>query len=116
MLFPDRPVHRLVTVTPVNLGDLRVHQGEPIVGVIVSLLLHLRCHAIQSGGAYCDDKRIHTGQTADFGRVIVSVGDYATGEGTAGKNRRRFAGGEALVGNTERVRMFGVVSPALAKN
>ncbi|WP_298180501.1 inositol monophosphatase family protein [Saccharomonospora sp.] len=53
-------------------------------------------------------------EAADIGRAIVSIGDYATGEGAAEKNRRRFAVTQALAENVERVRMFGAASLDLA--
>ncbi|WP_197318504.1 inositol monophosphatase family protein [Saccharomonospora sp. NB11] len=91
-----------------------VHRGEPIVGVIVAPFLNLRYHATRGGGAYCNDKPIHASKTTDLSRAIVSIGDYATGEGAADKNRRRFAVTKALAENVERVRMFGAASLDLA--
>jgi len=91
-----------------------VYRGEPIVGVIVAPFLRLRYHATKDGGAYCNDKPIHASETTDLGRAIVSIGDYATGEGAAEKNRRRFAVTKALAENVERVRMFGAASLDLA--
>ncbi|PXY33854.1 inositol monophosphatase family protein [Prauserella flavalba] len=91
-----------------------VHRGEPVVGVIVAPFLNLRYHATKGGGAYCNDKPIHASETTDLNRAIVSIGDYATGEGAAEKNRRRFAVTQALAENVERVRMFGAASLDLA--
>lgn len=91
-----------------------VHRGEPVVGVIVAPFLNLRYHATKGGGAYCNDKPIHASETTDLSRAIVSVGDYATGEGAAEKNRRRFAVTQTLAENVERVRMFGAASIDLA--
>ncbi len=82
--------------------------------MIVAPFLHLRYHAAKGGGAYCIDKPIHASETTDLNRAIVSIGDYATGEGAAEKNRRRFAVTKALAGNVERVRMFGAASLDLA--
>lgn len=91
-----------------------VHQGEPVVGVIVAPFLNLRYHATKDGGAYCNDKAIHASETTDLSRAIVSIGDYATGPGAEEKNRRRFAVTQALAENVERVRMFGAASLDLA--
>jgi myo-inositol-1(or 4)-monophosphatase len=91
-----------------------VHRGEPVVGVIVAPFLNLHYHATKGGGAYCNDKPIHASETTDLSRAIVSIGDYATGEGAAEKNRRRFAVTKALAENVERVRMFGAASLDLA--
>jgi myo-inositol-1(or 4)-monophosphatase len=91
-----------------------VHRGVPVVGVINAPFLNLRYHATKGGGAYCNDKPIHASETTDLSRAIVSIGDYATGEGAAEKNRLRFAVTQALAENAERVRMFGAASLDLA--
>ncbi|WP_024875599.1 inositol monophosphatase family protein [Saccharomonospora piscinae] len=91
-----------------------VHRGQPLIGVITAPFLDLRYYAVHGGGAYCNDKPIQCSSTTDLRRAIVSIGDYATGEGAAEKNERRFAVTRALAENVERVRMFGAASLDLA--
>ncbi|TLW93162.1 inositol monophosphatase [Saccharomonospora piscinae] len=91
-----------------------VHRGQPLIGVITAPFLDLRYHVVHGGGAYCNDKPIQCSSTTDLRRAIVSIGDYATGEGAAEKNERRFAVTRALAENVERVRMFGAASLDLA--
>ncbi|WP_007023306.1 inositol monophosphatase family protein [Saccharomonospora iraqiensis] len=91
-----------------------VHHGEPVVGVVTAPFLNLRYHAVEGGGAYCNNERIHASTTTELHRAIVSLGDYATGEGAFEKNEHRFAVTRALAENVERVRMFGAASLDLA--
>ena len=65
-------------------------------------------------GAFCNKKPIHSSDTTDLNRAIVSIGDYATGENAAAKNRQRFALTKMLAENVERVRMLGSAALDLA--
>lgn len=91
-----------------------VHQGTPVLGVIVAPFLGLSYHATAGGGAYCNGQPIKASTNADLARAIVSIGDYATGVGARAKNRHRFAVTQALAEKVERVRMFGSAALDLA--
>lgn len=50
----------------------------------------------------------------ELGAAIISIGDYAVGEGADDRNRPRLALTAALAANVERVRMFGSAALDLA--
>ncbi|GAA0225851.1 inositol monophosphatase family protein [Saccharothrix mutabilis subsp. mutabilis] len=58
-------------------------------------------------GAYAGDKRIQVSKTTDPANSIVSIGDYATGDGAQEKNRKRLSLTEMLAARVERIRMLG---------
>jgi myo-inositol-1(or 4)-monophosphatase len=91
-----------------------VHQGEPVIGVVVAPFIGLAFHAVKGSGAVCNGHPSRASNTDDLRHAIVSIGDYATGPRAAGKNERRFALTENLAKNVERVRMFGSAALDLA--
>jgi myo-inositol-1(or 4)-monophosphatase len=91
-----------------------VRLGEPIVAVIVFPHLGFSYHAIKGGGAFRNNNQIHASSTTELRHAIVSIGDYATGSRAAEKNKRRLSVTEALVGQFERIRMFGTAALDLA--
>jgi myo-inositol-1(or 4)-monophosphatase len=91
-----------------------IHHGHPVLGVIDLPFLNVRYHAVQDGGAYLGDRRLHASTTSDLRSALVSTGDYAVGRGAEEKNRLRLALNERLAANVQRVRMLGSAAIDLA--
>ncbi|GIL27271.1 inositol monophosphatase family protein [Actinocatenispora comari] len=84
-----------------------VEAGRPILGAVYLPALNQRYWAAEGGGAYRDGNRITVSSTTRLEDAIVSIGDYAVGEGAEAKNRERFAVTEALAPRVQRIRMLG---------
>jgi myo-inositol-1(or 4)-monophosphatase len=84
-----------------------VDAGRPILGAVFLPALDQRYWATEGGGAYRDGQRITVSTTTRLEDAIVSIGDYAVGEGAEAKNRERFAVTEALAPRVQRIRMLG---------
>jgi myo-inositol-1(or 4)-monophosphatase len=84
-----------------------VERGRPVVGVIDLPFLGARYHAAQGAGAFVNDDRIRASGTTDLKDALVSLGDYAFGDGAEAKNRLRIALTERLAADVQRVRMLG---------
>lgn len=84
-----------------------VEAGRPILGAVFLPALGERYWATEGGGAYRDGNRISVSTTTRLEDAIVSIGDYAVGEGAEAKNRQRFAVTEALAPRVQRIRMLG---------
>jgi myo-inositol-1(or 4)-monophosphatase len=101
-----------VPLCAVSLG--LVCNGESIVAAMVAPYLELRYHAAKGEGAYVNGKSIKASQTSRLANAIVSIGDYAVGEGASEKNRKRLRLTALLAERVERVRMFGTAALDLA--
>jgi myo-inositol-1(or 4)-monophosphatase len=101
-----------IPLCAVSLGLVR--DGEPVVAAMVAPYLELRYHAVKGEGAFANDKQIKVSRTTELARSIVSIGDYAVGDGAAEKNRKRLRLTELLAQRVERVRMFGTAALDLA--
>lgn len=84
-----------------------VEAGRPILGAVFLPALDQRYWAAEGGGAYRDGNRITVSTTTRLEDAIVSIGDYAVGDGAEAKNRERFAVTEALAPRVQRIRMLG---------
>jgi myo-inositol-1(or 4)-monophosphatase len=84
-----------------------VEAGHPILGAVFLPALDQRYWAAEGNGAYRDGKRISVSARTRLEDAIVSIGDYAVGEGAEVKNRERFAVTEALAPRVQRIRMLG---------
>lgn len=84
-----------------------VEAGRPILGAVFLPALDQRYWAAEGSGAYRDGNRITVSTTTRLEDAIVSMGDYAVGEGAEAKNRQRFAVTEALAPRVQRIRMLG---------
>ena len=91
-----------------------VEGNRPVLGVIDLPFLGGRYVASLGGGAYRNGQRVHTSQAASLGEAVVSVGDYAVGEGARGRNRSRLAVTSQLAQQVLRVRMLGSAAVDLA--
>jgi myo-inositol-1(or 4)-monophosphatase len=96
----------------VSLG--LIHHDTPVLGVIALPFLGTRYTAVQGHGAHADGQEIHVSTTAHLHGAIVSIGDYAVGDGAEDKNRVRFAHTQRLAANVQRVRMLGSAAIDLA--
>jgi len=100
---------------PLCAVSLALVDGDtPILGVIHLPFLGNLYTAIQGQGAYRRGQRIHVGSPASVHDSIVSIGDYAVGEGADRRNIPRLALTEQLAGKALRVRMFGSAAIDLA--
>jgi myo-inositol-1(or 4)-monophosphatase len=84
-----------------------IQRGRPIAGVIDLPFLGVTYHASQGGGAFAGDDRIRASTTTSLKDALVSIGDYAVGDGAEAKNRLRFALTERLATDVQRIRMLG---------
>ncbi|MFD1146092.1 inositol monophosphatase family protein [Saccharothrix hoggarensis] len=91
-----------------------IESDEALVAAISLPFLDLNYWATKGGGAYANGVRMRASGTTDVARAIVSIGDYATGEGAAQKNEQRIRLTAALAERVERVRMFGSAAHDLA--
>lgn len=82
-------------------------QDEPIVAAIG--LPHQKAiyHAAKGKGAYRNDQKIKPSSTNTLSRATVSIGDYATGDGSEEKNQERLQVTAVLASRVERIRMLG---------
>lgn len=91
-----------------------VERGTPVVGVIDLPFLGTRYTAAQGSGAWANGRPIATSGSEELSSAIVSLGDYAVGNGANARNRPRFALTAALASRVQRVRMFGSAAIDLA--
>lgn len=81
--------------------------GKPELGVVIAPALDLVYRGASGVGATCNGRSISPSHPASITSCVVSVGDYATGEGAKAKNADRFAVHQWLATNAYRVRMLG---------
>lgn len=84
-----------------------VRRGEPVVAAIACPFLDLEFSAIAGQGAYGGGERLRASGITDLSRALVSMGDFAAGDGSAEHNQRGLRLVAALADEVERVRMFG---------
>jgi myo-inositol-1(or 4)-monophosphatase len=84
-----------------------IERGRPVAGVIDLPFLGTRYHAAEGAGAYAGEARIRASEITDLRDAVVSIGDYAVGDGAEAKNRLRFALTERLAAGVQRIRMIG---------
>ncbi|HVW43865.1 MAG TPA: inositol monophosphatase family protein [Amycolatopsis sp.] len=66
--------------------------------------------AVEGHGAYADDSRIHASAASGLSSAVISIGDFAIGEGAAAKNRVRLALLDRLGARAQRIRMLGTAA------
>ncbi|MFC8525865.1 inositol monophosphatase family protein [Nocardia sp. NPDC057227] len=91
-----------------------IEEDRPVVGVINAPMLAREYWALQGGGARCNGEMIRASAVRELDAAIISIGDYAVGEGADDRNRRRIALTAALAAKVERIRMFGSAALDLA--
>ncbi|GAB3562713.1 inositol monophosphatase family protein [Amycolatopsis endophytica] len=109
-------------------GTANFARGIPLTGISLALVagpsavvaaidlpfLDAVYTAVEGYGAYSGETRIGVSGVRDLGRAMVSVGDFAVGEGAGSKNRLRLSLLAALGSRAERVRMIGSAAADLA--
>jgi myo-inositol-1(or 4)-monophosphatase len=85
-----------------------------VLGVIDLPFLDSRYRTVVGRGAYLGDTRLRTSRTRDLREAIVAVGDYATGNDAAAKNRDRLGLTQELALRAQRIRMLGTAALDLA--
>ncbi|MFC4533779.1 inositol monophosphatase family protein [Sphaerisporangium dianthi] len=96
----------------VSLGLVR---GDvPVLGVIELPFLRSRHSAAEGLGATVDGEPIKVSAAAALDGALVSVGDFAVGDGAPEENRLRLAITGLLAGRAQRIRMFGSAAIDLA--
>ncbi len=103
---------RGVPLYAISLG--LVSGNSPVVGVVEIPVLSRTYSAAQGLGATCNGTRLRASRRRELADAIIAVGDYAVGEGAAGKNVPRLALTEALSARAQRVRMLGTAAIDLA--
>lgn len=118
---------RCWVLDPVD-GTANFARGIPLCGVSLGLLdgdratvaaidfpfLRTEYGAEAGGGAYAGDERVTVSDAHRIDEVIVSIGDFATGEGAGTYNRARIALLADLGSRAQRIRMLGTAAADLA--
>lgn len=84
-----------------------ISDNKPHIGIVDLPFLGTRYRASRGEGSYCNGARISASTTDRPSAAVVSVGDYAVGDGADSKNRVRIALASMLAGKVLRVRMVG---------
>jgi myo-inositol-1(or 4)-monophosphatase len=84
-----------------------IRGSESALGLVSLPALGLAYSAEKGKGARCNGSLINASKTDDLARAMVSIGDYAVGEGARSKNSERLAMTTRLIERVERLRMVG---------
>lgn len=79
----------------------------PQLGVIDHPFLSARYSAVRGHGAHCNGKPIRVSDVEYLADALVTIGDYAVGEGASEKNVARLKISSALAPRALRLRMVG---------
>ncbi|MEV4267783.1 inositol monophosphatase family protein [Kribbella sp. NPDC049584] len=101
-----------IPLVAISLG--LVAGDTSLAGVIDMPFLDRRYAGSQSGGSYCNGRRIYGGKCGRLNDAIVAIGDYAVGDGSEERNRPRLALTALLAATVQRVRMLGTAATDLA--
>ncbi len=91
-----------------------IEEDRAVLGVIMLPFLGHTYTAVKGKGARRDGQVIRVGAPSYLRDAIVSIGDYAVGEGAESKNADRLAVTQHLAGEALRVRMLGSAAIDLA--
>jgi len=103
---------RGIPLCAVSLGLVADRRG--VLAVIDLPFLGVDYAAVDGGGAFVGDQRIHTSTVDDISQAVVSIGDFAVGEDAAAKNLVRIALLSRLGARAQRIRMIGTAAIDLA--
>ncbi|WP_410658948.1 inositol monophosphatase family protein [Amycolatopsis sp. lyj-112] len=109
-------------------GTANFARGIPLCGVSLGLVdgmkstvaaitlpfLDITYTAVEGQGAYAGEERLEASKATKLSDAIVSIGDFAVGEGAEVKNRVRMALLAELGGRVQRVRFLGSAAIDLA--
>ncbi|MGC7098598.1 inositol monophosphatase family protein [Amycolatopsis lurida] len=121
------PKDRWWVLDPVD-GTSNLAHGIPLCGVSLGLVdgdrgvlaaielpfLGARYTAVEGGGAFAGDQPIRIADVDRMSDAVLSVGDFATGEGAEPKNRVRLGLLARLGARAHRIRMLGSAAIDLA--
>ncbi|MFI9010292.1 inositol monophosphatase family protein [Actinosynnema sp. NPDC053489] len=82
-------------------------EDSPVVAAVALPFWNKIYWATSGGGAYANGEPIRVSTTTQTRKAIVSIGDYAVGDGAQEKNKKRLAVTGKLAHQVERIRMFG---------
>jgi myo-inositol-1(or 4)-monophosphatase len=103
---------RGIPLCAVSLG--LVAGPRSVLAAIDLPFLDVAYSAVAGHGAYVGDSRIHCSGVGDVAEAVISIGDFAVGEGAAAKNRVRIALLNLLGARAQRIRMIGTAAIDLA--
>ncbi|ASU82032.1 inositol monophosphatase [Nocardiopsis gilva YIM 90087] len=101
-----------IPLCAVSLG--LVWEGRAVVAVIDLPFLDTGYTATEGAGAFCDGERIRASGHSAPADAVVSIGDFAVGEGADAKNRVRLDLLGRLGARVRRIRMLGTAAIDLA--
>ena len=103
---------RGIPLCAVSLG--LVAGPRSVLAVIDAPFLGVTYSAVAGHGAFAGDERISCSGAGDLADAMISVGDFAIGDGAAAKNRIRIALLDSLGARAQRIRMIGTAAIDLA--
>nr|WP_037266368.1 inositol monophosphatase family protein [Kibdelosporangium aridum] len=87
---------------------------KPVLAAIDLPFMDIAYTASSGNGAYVNGEPIECSSVKELSEVMVSIGDFATGDGAAEKNRIRLALLAELGANAQRIRMIGTAAIDMA--
>jgi len=103
---------RGIPLCAVSLG--LVAGPRSVLAVIDAPFFGVTYSAVAGHGAFAGDERISCSGAGDLADAMISVGDFAIGDGAAAKNRIRIALLDSLGARAQRIRMIGTAAIDLA--
>ncbi|NKQ54652.1 inositol monophosphatase [Amycolatopsis sp. K13G38] len=99
---------RGIPLCAVSLGLVSGHRS--VLAAIDLPFLDTVYTAAEGHGAYAGDARIRVSPARELPDAVISIGDFATGEGAAAKNRVRLELLDRLGARAQRIRMLGTAA------
>lgn len=100
---------------PLSAVSLGLVDGRRSVLAAIDLpFLRADYAAVEGYGAYAGDERIRASAATDLSDAVISIGDFAVGEGAEVKNRARLTLLAELGARAQRIRMLGSAAIDLA--
>jgi myo-inositol-1(or 4)-monophosphatase len=103
---------RGIPLCAVSLG--LVSGRRSVLAVIDLPFLDVTYGAVEGHGAYAGDERLHCSRGRELAGAVISIGDFAVGEGASEKNRVRLSLLDRLGARAQRIRMLGSAAIDLA--
>ncbi|ONI75090.1 inositol monophosphatase [Actinosynnema sp. ALI-1.44] len=100
---------------PLSAVSLALVDGtQAVLAAIDMPFMNTWYTARAGGGAYANGEPMHCSAVKDLSDAVISIGDFAVGDGAAPKNRVRLALLAELGANAQRIRMIGTAATDLA--
>ncbi|HET6502475.1 MAG TPA: inositol monophosphatase family protein [Amycolatopsis sp.] len=103
---------RGIPLSAVSLGLVAGRRG--VLAVVDLPFLDLTCTAVAGHGTYAGDERLRSSGVRELSEAVISVGDFAVGEGAEARNRLRISLLSRLGARAQRIRMIGTAATDLA--